>query len=119
MAIPPSSRSSRPPDSDGRRAQRHPYVHFTWFCLVGAQAGHLGHTLNVSNGGVAFLTAEKVDVGDRLLLVLMTPHGRVSCIVKVVHVTNVDTTWRVGAIVEVVPPTDSAAWDNLLSKEAP
>ncbi len=112
-ATPPSS------DPEGRRATRHPYVHFTWFCPIGAHAGHLGHTLNVSKGGVAFLTGEQVAGGDRLFLVLVTPHGRVSSIVKVVHVTNVDANWRVGAIVEVVPPTDSAAWDNLLSKEEP
>lgn len=117
--MPPENvHSSQPPSSD-RRTPRHPYVHFTWFCRVGDNAGHLGHTIDVSKNGAAFLTLREVAADERLLLVMVTPHGRVSSLARVVHVTKLDATFRVGVAIEVVPPTDSAAWDNLLSKETP
>lgn len=105
------------PKSDSRRATRHPYVHFTWFCRVGESAGHVGHTLDVSQAGAALLLSHEVALDERLLLVMVTPAGRVNAIARVVHTAEVNapgaTTWRVGVIIEVIPPTDIAAWEDL------
>jgi hypothetical protein len=103
-----------------RSATRHPYVHFTWFCRIGESSGHLGHTLDVSARGVAFLSTHEVEVGQRLLLVLVTPNGRVCSIVKVVHGAKLEASdppsWRVGVNMEVVPPTDTPVWENLANR---
>jgi hypothetical protein len=59
-------------------------------------------------------------MNERIFLVLLTPFGRVSTIARVMHCSPAGAgAFRVGAQIEVLPPTDKAAWDTLVDREVP
>lgn len=103
---------------NGRIAPRHPYVNFSWFYRLDAGGGHLAHTTDVSERGAGFISAKEIARGERILLVLSTPKGRVNMIARVVHVAKVDAnSYRAGVELEVIPPPDTAIWADLVKKD--
>ena len=103
---------------DGRRAERHKYVQFLWFHCVDGPTGGLARSIDVSDEGVGFVASHEVAVNERLFLVLLTPLGKISTLARVMHCQAAgEGSFRIGVRVELIPPTDKAAWTSLLEKE--
>jgi hypothetical protein len=118
------AKSSRSPTArkvrEERRAHRHRFVQFLWFHRLDAPGGGLARSIDVSEEGVGFIANQEVSLSERIFVVLLTPFGRVSTIARVMHCSAAgDGSFRIGARIEVLPPTDKAAWTTLVEKEAP
>jgi hypothetical protein len=103
-----------------RRAPRHRYVQFLWFHRLDVgSGGGLARSVDVSEQGLGFVTSQQIQCGERVFLVLLTPFGRISTIASVMHsAAERDGSFRIGVRLDVLPPTDRAAWSTLVDKEA-
>ncbi len=105
--------------ADGRSAPRTKFVQFVWFQDLDAPNGSLARSVDISETGVGFITSHEVTMGARVFLMLLTPFGRISSIARVVHCSKAgEDSFRIGVRLEIVPPTDKAAWATLVDKEA-
>jgi hypothetical protein len=107
---------------DGRSAPRHKFVQFLWFQRLEGTAGALGRSIDVSEKGIGFIASQEIALEEKVFLVLLTPFGRISSVAKVVHCSKAGQgTFRIGVHLEIIPPTDKAAWTTLVDvdKEAP
>jgi hypothetical protein len=104
--------------SEGRRSPRHKYVQFLWFhCLEGSGAG-LARTLDISEEGIGFISSHEIARNERVFVVLLTPFGRISSVARVMHSSLVaEGSFRIGVRLEIVPPTDKAAWVALVDED--
>jgi hypothetical protein len=108
------------PAVDGRSAPRSKFVQFLWFHGLDATSGALARSVDVSETGIGFVASQEIAMGARVFLVLLTPFGRISSIAKVIHCTKAgEGSFRIGARLEIIPPTDKAVWATLVDKEAP
>lgn len=83
---------------------------------------YAAEAVNISERGLCFLTAEKLEVGEPLEMNFTLPRDltgrtteRVRCNARVVHVDpeNSSGAWRIGAYVESYKPVQSLrTWDN-------
>ena len=104
---------------DSRRSARHPFVQFLWFHGLGAGRSGIGHTLDVSDHGMGFISSLRLIPNELAFLVILTPFGRISAIATVMHTTeHGPNSFRIGVRLDVVPPTDRAAWTTLVAKGA-
>jgi hypothetical protein len=107
------------PTVDARSAPRTKFVQFLWFQDLEATSGSLARSIDISDTGVGFVASHEVGMGARIFLILLTPFGRISSIARVVHCSKAgEGSFRIGVRLEIVPPTDKAAWATLVEKEA-
>ena len=105
---------------DSRRSARQPFVQFLWFHGLGAGRSGIGHSVDVSEHGMGFISSLKLVAKELAFLVILTPFGRISAIGTVMHATeHGPNSFRIGIRLDVVPPTDRAAWTTLVAKGAP
>ena len=105
---------------ESRRSARQPFVQFLWFHGLGAGRSGIGHSVDVSDHGMGFVCSLKLVSSELVFLVILTPFGRISAIATVMHVTeHGPNSFRIGVRLDVVPPTDRAAWTTLVAKGAP
>jgi hypothetical protein len=95
-------------------------VNFVWYCSIeGGGARGLARTVDVSAGGLGFVAAHTIALGERFFVVVETRFGRVALLGKVVHVEEPEPgLYRAGLQIEIIPPTDKPNWQRLLREEA-
>jgi len=110
---------------DKRRTQpRQSYAHFAWFHTIepcgGNTARGVARSCDVAENGLGFVTAHRLPPGCRLFLVVVAPEGRVAAIGTVKHCrAESKGQYRVGASVDVVPPTDLPTWLAMSRSKTP
>jgi hypothetical protein len=66
---------------------------------------------------MGFVCGQELALDQMAFLVVLTPFGRISAIVKVMHAARAGAnSFRVGVRLDVVPPTDRSAWASLVAR---
>ncbi len=116
---PKSTAVSDSESSDGRSAARRSCVQFVWYRSIEDGSTHgLARTVDVSAGGLGFVTTHRMAHGERFFVVVVTRFGRVALLGKVIHVQEAEPgLYRAGLQIEIIPPTDKATWQRLQREE--